>query len=197
MSGMTAPLILFLGKPGAGKGTQAALLAQKTDYLVFKTSDELRRLAREHPVVGEKIVGTMQQGGLVPYWLVMHLWLGGILSRETDEGLIIDGAVRRPEEATLFHDVCAWFSRPYRVFFLNVSDEEMKTRIGKRATIEGRSDDNDKALIERMNEYATHTSQALAFFKTQGTYVEIAGEGSVDEVRGRVMEAFTKMFPDV
>ncbi|HXK40121.1 MAG TPA: nucleoside monophosphate kinase [Candidatus Paceibacterota bacterium] len=193
---MTAPLILFLGKPGSGKGTQAALFSEKTGFSVFKTSGELRELAKTHPHIGEKIRFAMDRGELVPYWLPMHLWLRGILSLSDDEGIVIDGAVRRIEEAVLFDEVAAWFGRSYRVFFLTVSDEEMQRRIEKRATAEGRTDDNDEALRERLQEYERHTARALDFFKSQDTYVEIDGEGSVEEIHERVMGAFKSEFPE-
>ncbi|MBP9771324.1 MAG: nucleoside monophosphate kinase [Candidatus Pacebacteria bacterium] len=191
---MTAPLILFLGKPGAGKGTQAGLFGKETGFSIFKSSGQLRELAAAYPHIGAKILSAMDRGDLVPYWLPMHLWLKDILSLSEEQGIIIDGAVRRVEEATLFDEVANWFGRPYRVFFLNVSDEEMRNRIGKRATIENRTDDNDEALRERMQEYEKHTARALEFFKSQNTYVEIDGQGSIEEVHGRVMDAFTKEF---
>ncbi len=189
---MNAPLILFLGKPGAGKGTQAELLAKKTGFSLFKTSGGLRSLATERAHVGEKIVSAMTQGDLVPYWLVMHLWLGDILSHKESEGIIIDGAVRRGEEAKLFSEVATWFERPYRVFFLDVTEEEMRSRIKKRATIENRTDDNEESLAQRMREYTEHTEPALTFFREQGTLITIPGEGSIEDVETRVQEAFTK-----
>jgi adenylate kinase len=191
---MTAPLILFLGKPGAGKGTQAALFASQAGYPVCKTSDGLRKLATDHPHIGNKILSAMTHGDLVPYWLPMYLWLSQILSVSEEQGIVIDGAVRRIEEATLLDEVATWFGRPYRVFFLNVSDEEMKARIEKRATIEGRTDDNAEALLERMREYEKHTAKALELFKSNGAYVEINGEGTIEDIHERVMEAFTKEF---
>jgi adenylate kinase len=193
---MTAPLILFLGKPGSGKGTQAALLSEKTGYAIFKSSGQLRELAQAYPHIGKKILFAMDRGDLVPYWLPMHLWLEDILSLSEDQGIIIDGAVRRVEEATLFDEVAEWFGRPYRVFFLNVSDEEMQKRIEKRATTEGRTDDNDEALRERMAEFEKHTARALEFFKSEGTYVEINGEGSIEDIHDRVMEAFRSEFSE-
>lgn len=191
---MSAPLILFLGKPGSGKGTQATLFAEKSGYAIFKTSGELRKLAASHPHIGERILSAMDRGDLVPHWLPMHLWLRDILSLSDDEGIVIDGAVRRIEEAVLFDDVANWFGRSYRVFFLKVSDEEMEKRIEKRATIEKRTDDNDDSLRVRMQEFERHTARALDFFKSQGTYVEINGEGSVEDIHERVMEAFTQEF---
>ncbi len=191
---MTAPLILFLGKPGAGKGTQAELLAERTTFPIFKSSGQLRKLAVAHPHIGKKILSAMERGELVPYWLPMHLWLEDILSLPEDKGIIIEGAVRREEEATLFDEVARWFGRPYRVFFLTISDAEMQERIRRRAAIEGRTDDNDEALRGRMQEYDKHTARALEFFKAQGTYTEIQGEGTVEEIHERIMAAFTNEF---
>ena len=194
---MTAPFILFLGKPGSGKGTQAALLAQKTGFSLFKTSTQLRELAEKNAHLKDKILSAMQKGDLVPYWVVMFLWLQDALKSPDTKGIIIDGAVRHEEEARLFHEVAKWFDRPYKILFLNVSDEEMKNRITKRADIESRTDDNDESLAKRMHEYEEHTERAIDFFKTNGTYIEVDGEGSIEDIHARVLAVVHKEFPTI
>lgn len=188
---MTAPLTLFLGKPGSGKGTQAKLLAEKMGWPMFKSSQRLRELAAAHPHVGAKILSVMAEGGLVPYWFPMHLWLGDILALPPEQSMVIEGAVRRLEEAAIFDDMATWFERPYRVFFLTISDEEMRRRIEKRVNIEGRHDDGSEALAERMQEYEKHTARTLEFFKSRGAYVEIHGEGSVEDIHANILTHFT------
>ncbi|MEK7579349.1 MAG: nucleoside monophosphate kinase [Patescibacteria group bacterium] len=192
---MNAPIIVFLGKPGSGKGTQAEMFSKKTGFSLFKTSGGLRSFAAENKHVGEKILKIMDHGHLLPAWLIMHLWLDEIFSHPLSQGLIIDGAVRQLKEAELFHGVLEWIERPYKVFSLEVSDGEMKDRIEKRAGKENRTDDTDETLLERMEEYKKHTEKSLEFFNDKGHLVQINGEGSIEKIHEEIMKKFEELFP--
>ncbi len=180
--------IVILGKPGSGKGTQAALLSEKAGFPVFAASARLKELAQSHPDIGQEILESMHQGVLVPHWIMSYLWISEMVALGHHGGIIFDGAVRKLEEAKLFHEVMTWLKRSYTVVYLNISNEELYDRLSKRAGIEGRADDTEEVIKKRLIEYDENTQDSLTFFKEQGTLKEIDGEGSVEEIHERIMQ---------
>ncbi|GMU73987.1 MAG: adenylate kinase [Candidatus Campbellbacteria bacterium] len=181
--------IVILGKPGSGKGTQAELLSQKAGFPVFSASGRLRELAKSHPDIGQEILDDMNQGVLVPHWIVSYLWISEMVKLGHEGGIIFDGAVRKFEEAKLFHEVMTWLARPYAVVYLTISNEELHDRLSKRAGIEGRADDDGDVIMKRLTEYDENTKDSLAFFREQGTLMEVNGEGTREEIHERIMQA--------
>lgn len=181
--------IVILGKPGSGKGTQAKLLSEKSGFPVFSASGHLKALAESHPDIGKEILSDMDKGILVPYWIMSYLWISEMVKTGHQKGIIFDGAVRVFEEAKLFDDVMTWLSRPYAVVYLKISDDELRTRLAKRAGIEGRTDDDAGVIDKRLAEYDANTKESLEFFKEKGALIEIDGMGSVEEIQERITAA--------
>lgn len=180
--------IVVLGKPGSGKGTQAQLLAEKSSFRVFGASDHLRKFAAAHPQAGDRILDDINHGVLVPHWIMSSLWIMEMMDLGQHDGIIFDGAVRKEEEAKLFHDVMTWLHRPYIVVYLKVSDEELRKRLELRADIEARADDDGDVITKRLEEYTKNTQPSLDFFKTHGTLLEIDGERTIEAIHDDLMQ---------
>ena len=181
--------IVVLGKPGSGKGTQAKLLSEKIGFPVFSASGKLRELALSHPDIGKDILEDMNQGLLVPHWIVSYLWISELFNLGHGKGIIFDGAVRKFEEAQLFNEVMQYMKRMYTVVYLVISEEELYERLNKRASIEKRFDDSEEVIKKRLTEYGENTRDSLAFFKEQGVLLEVDGEGSVEEIHENILLA--------
>ncbi len=179
--------IVVLGKPGSGKGTQAKLLSEKSGFHIFTASEYLKKLAQSHPVVGEHILNDMEQGILVPHWIMSSLWITELMNLQRGEGIIFDGAVRKAEESEIFHEAMTWLGRPYIIIYLSVSEEELRERLLKRAHTEGRVDDADKTVTRRLEQFKENTEPSLAFFREKGTLLEIDGNRSVEEIHEDIM----------
>jgi adenylate kinase len=183
--------IVILGKPGSGKGTQAKLLSEKVGFPVFSASGQLKALAASHPELGTEILKDMDQGLLVPHWIISYLWISAVVDLGHDAGIIFDGAVRVLEEATLFDEVMRYLKRSYVVVYLTIPDEELRARIKGRAQVDPRADDNEAVITKRLEEYQNNTQGSLDFFKQHGTLLEIDGMGTVEEVHERIIKALS------
>ena len=176
--------ILFIGKPGSGKGTQAALLSEKTGWATTGSGDLFRALAKEDSFVGRKLRAELDQGLLMPDWFAAYLFQKSTLSLDSTEGVIFDGFGRKVPEAEIVVAVLSWLERPYRVVHVKVSDEEIVARLAKRSLVSGRADDN--AIEKRLEEYRTFTEPSIEVFRKAGVLVEVNGEGDVNEIQNSI-----------
>ena len=181
---MAVRTVFFVGKPGAGKGTQADLLSRASGWPVVSTSGGLRSLVSEGGAAGRKLGETMDAGLLTPYWLATYVYLKSIFSVPEDGGVIFDGTGRTLPEAKAVHDSVAWLERPFRIFHLNISDGEARTRIELRREKEGRKD--DAAIERRLEEYYANTEQAIAFYRSAKILVELDGERTPEAIASDV-----------
>ncbi len=180
---------LMMGRPGSGKGTQAKLLAKELDADIYSSGNRLREMAKNEGFVGAKIKNVMEGGGLLPAWFSSHLFVQELLSLEPSEPVVFEGACRRLEEATSFHEVADWLERPYRALFLKISDEEVEKRLNLRKGIEGRADDASDSVERRLQEYTDNTAHAVEYFRGLGNLIEINGEQSVEAVHADILKA--------
>lgn len=179
--------ILFVGKPGSGKETQAKLLAEKMGFTVFSTGVRFREIREEDTNLGHRVRETVDQGLLLPAWLASYLFQEAMLRVPLEQGLIFEGTGRALSEAKLFDEVAVWLGRPYRVLNLRISDNEaIKRQVGR-----GRHDsDTEEKVRVRLAEYETHTAPVIDFFRGNGTLIDVDGERSVEEIQKEIEALF-------
>lgn len=177
--------VVFLGKPGSGKGTQAGLLSQKTCWPVTVSGNLFRALAQESSFAGRKTKIENDQGLLGPDWFAMYFFQDSILSVPEDQGVIFDGFGRKLPEAKNVIDVLTWLERPFRAVHIKVSDEEIRNRLAKRSASSGRLDDTQ--IEKRLEEYRTYTDPSIELFRQAGVLVEVNGEGAVEDIHADIV----------
>jgi adenylate kinase len=181
---MESRTIFFIGKPGCGKGTQAKLLAAKTDWTILASGAQFRAIAKEDTPVGRKVKEENDIGLLQPHWFAMYLFLKSLFGVKDKDNVIFDGFNRKVMEAQLVLDALHWLGRPFTVLHIAVSDEVVEKRLALRKEIEGRADDN--AVDERLKEYHQHTTPAIELFRNAGVLIDINGEQTPEEINAEV-----------
>lgn len=181
---MDAQTILFIGKPGSGKGTQTKLLSEKTGWPILASGDMFRAFAKEETPAGRKYKGEMEAGLLAPDWFAAYLFERSVFGFLPDQGIIFDGFGRKVPEAKIVIDVLTWLERPFKVMHVKVSDQEIRERLAKRAAVSGRVDDG--AIDKRLEEYRLYTDPSVEVFREAGRLIEVNGEGAVEDIQADI-----------
>ncbi len=181
---------LMMGRPGSGKGTQAALLAQKLEGAsVYSSGARLRDMAKTGSFFGNKTKEVMERGDLMPIWVSQYLFEEALIKLEPSDTIIFEGSCRILEEAMRFHEAVVWLNRPYKVVFIDAPEAELRKRLLKRSALEGRGDDNAAALQERFDKFTEMTQKSIEYFKQEGTLVTVNGSQSVEAVQADICKA--------
>jgi len=179
--------ILLLGPPGAGKGTQGALLAERLGLPKFATGDLLRDAVKRATPVGLKAKAVMEAGHLVNDEIIMGVVRDELAKPEAGKGVIFDGVVRTVPQA---EGVTALLVEKGRkidfALFFDVSDAEILGRLARRRTLEHRADDDPKAVATRLEAYRAQTAPVLDWYKKNGSLHTIQAVGTVQEIADRV-----------
>ncbi len=182
--------IVLLGAPGAGKGTQAVLLAKRLGVPHVSTGDMLRAAVAAGTPVGRQAKAVMDAGALVGDEIVIAIARDRLSQADCEKGFILDGFPRTDGQAQALDAMLAELGTPLDCCLaITVDADEVVTRLLKRAEIEGRTDDNEETIRERMRVYAEKTAPLLDHYRDQGLLVEVSGMGSVEEVAQRLEEA--------
>lgn len=180
--------IVFMGRPGSGKETQANLLSEKTGFPVFSTGEKFRELRERTDVLGTHVRNAYDTAKLLPVWFAEYLFEDALFNLGPDDGIIFEGTGRARAEAELFHEVTDWLGRPYIVLNLELGEEEARRRQVERARVQNRPDSNTEAKITtRFDEYNAHTAKALDFFREKGVVVDVPAEGSIESIHEDIL----------
>ena len=187
---MTASRIVLLGAPGAGKGTQAARLVKWLGVPHVSTGDMLRAAVAAGTELGKQAKAVMESGALVGDDIVIGL--AGERLRESDAaaGFVLDGFPRTEAQAEALDALLRQLETPLDCCLeIAVDTEAVVQRLISRAEIEGRSDDNEETIRNRMRVYREQTEPLLDYYRQRAVLAEVNGRGSVEEVAERIQEA--------
>jgi adenylate kinase len=178
---------LLLGPPGAGKGTQGSLLAQRLGIPKFATGDLLRDAVRRGTPIGLRAKAVMEAGQLVSDEIILGVVRDELAKPEAARGVIFDGVVRTVPQAEGVTTVLAESGRQMNhVLFFDVPDAEILARIERRRTIEGRADDDPAAVATRLKAYREQTAPVLDWYRARGGVNVVPAVGTVDDIAQRV-----------
>ena len=176
--------IVILGPPGAGKGTQAKLIAGETGIPHINTGDMLRAERDGGTELGRRVEAILACGDLVPDELVMELMRGRLSQSDTAEGFVLDGFPRTLAQAEgldrLLEDVDR--GELSVVLEFQLPDAQAIQRLVGRAALEGRNDDTPDVIQHRLDVYHEQTEPLVEYYRNKGILVGIHADRSVDEV---------------
>jgi adenylate kinase len=182
--------ILLMGPPGAGKGTQGAILAKSLGLPKFATGDLLRDAVKRGTPLGRKAKAVMEAGHLVGDDIILGVVREQMGKPEASKGVIFDGVVRTLPQAEGLERILAEKNRKMEpVLFFDVSDEEILARLERRRSIEGRADDDPGAVATRLRAYREQTAPVLAWYEARGGVRRIPAVGTIEEIAARVRRA--------
>ena len=186
---MTATRLLLLGPPGAGKGTQAERLVKSLGIPQIATGDMLRAAVRAGSEVGRRARAYMERGDLVSDEIVIRVAEDRLRSPDARRGFILDGFPRTPGQAEALDRLLERLGvQLERCVALCVDEDTLVQRLLRRAAIEGRSDDNEAIIRNRMRVYRESTQPLVEYYRRRGVLAEVDGEGDVDAVAARIGE---------
>ena len=185
-------LILF-GPPGSGKGTQSSRIAEKYNLVHTSTGDIFRKEIRNGSPLGLKVQSIIERGDLVPDDLLVDILRSALQRAEGINGFVLDGFPRTIRQAEDLDKLLAEKNESVSlVLALDVDVEEIVTRLLKRAQLEGRKDDTEEVIRNRMNVYHSQTHPLMEYYDKQGKFISLKGIGSIDNIFADICKVIDK-----
>lgn len=182
--------LILLGPPGAGKGTQGAMLGDRQGLTKIATGDLLRAAVKDETDLGTQAKFYMDQGLLVPDDIILRLIEEVLASSVAQRGIIMDGFPRTVGQAeAVGRRLSARGTKVDRVLSITVPRDELVKRMLGRAEQEGRSDDTPEAIERRLVVYEEETAPLIAHYEEKGILSEVDGVGTVEEIASRIDQA--------
>ena len=207
--------IIILGAPGAGKGTQAAVLAQRMNLVHIATGDLFRQALEQGTELGLEAKTYMEKGMLVPDEITIRMVLERIAAPDSQSGAVLDGFPRNINQARALDEALPRQAKAIdMVLYIKVSEEELVRRLSGRwicrqcqapyqaidsppkvwgkcdrcgGELYQRPDDTPETVKKRLEVYFNETAPLIDYYRQTGKLLDIDGEGSVDEVAERVV----------
>jgi len=216
------PYIIFLGAPGAGKGTQAAIVAQELNVAHIASGDLFRQALEQGTELAIEAKSYMEKGILVPNEITIRMVLERISALDCECGVIFDGFPRNLQQAEALDKALAQQAKAIdKVVYIKVSEEELLKRLSGRwicrrcqapyhainsppkvrgkcdkcgGELYQRPDDTAQTVKKRLQVYFAQTAPLIDYYAQSGKLLEVDGEGGVDEVGRRIVVALRREF---
>jgi adenylate kinase len=187
--------IILFGPPGAGKGTQAKFITEKYNLGHISTGDILRSEIKNGSTLGAQAKSIMEAGGLVGDDIIVQILEKYISQNSTKfDGFLFDGFPRNLVQCYILEGMMSKLNTLLSVLIsLDVPQEESVRRLLERAKIEGRADDTQEVIKNRLKEYENKTLPVIKFYKEVNKAVSIKGIGSIEEITGLITAEINKL----
>jgi len=182
--------LLIVGPPGAGKGTQAARIAERFDIPTISTGDIFRKNIADSTDLGRQVKAIVDAGDYVPDSLTNALVTDRLNEADAAGGFLLDGYPRTPDQVTYLDELLASHGHALDAVIRLVADQdEIVRRLTQRSIEQGRSDDSEDAIRHRQDVYIRETAPLLDMFRERGLLLEVDGLGAIDDVTARIFAA--------
>jgi adenylate kinase len=186
--------LIIMGPPGAGKGTQAAFVAERFGIPAISTGDIFRANVSAGTPLGLEAKRYMDAGEYVPDEVTNQMVRDRLTEADCEPGFLLDGYPRTLAQVDVLDQVLAEADWPLdAVLVLTVDEEELVQRLLQRAETDGRSDDTEDVIRKRQQVYAEQTAPLLEVYDARGLLVRVDGMGEVDEVTQRLAAALDSL----
>ncbi|MDZ8170615.1 adenylate kinase [Microbacterium xanthum] len=192
MTDQTARL-LIVGPQGSGKGTQGVRIAEAFGIPAISTGDMFRAAVAAGTDLGKQVTAVIEAGNLVPDELTSAVVAERLSQEDAADGFLLDGYPRNlGQVADLDAFLQARDEKIDAVIELNVPREESITRLTQRAKEQGRTDDTEEVIANRLGIYESETAPILEVYRERGAVDTIDGVGSLDEITERIVAALDR-----
>lgn len=181
--------VVILGPPGAGKGTQASLIAEDAEIPHIATGDIIRAIKEQDTELGREVKAVYDRGDLVSDGLMIELIRERLSRLDTEPGFVLDGFPRTLPQAESLDGLLEQLERGVAVVLhFQLPDDTAVERLHGRAVAEGRSDDTPAVIRHRLDVFHQQTEPVIEHYRVQGILVGIHADRTVDEVFAEVQD---------
>ena len=186
----TAVRLLIVGPQGSGKGTQGIRIAEAFGIPAISTGDVFRAAVKDGSELGLQVRAIIEAGDLVPDELTSAVVRDRLSHEDAAGGFLLDGYPRNVSQVANLDEFLEGRDESLdAVIELSVPRDESISRLSLRAAEQGRSDDTEEVIANRLAIYERETAPILGVYRTRGVVDEIDGVGSLDEITARIIEA--------
>lgn len=181
--------VIFFGPPGAGKGTQAAIIADRKGWAHISTGDMLRAHVANGTDLGRRAKGIMDQGLLVPDDLVIDMFLARLEELQADQGFVLDGFPRTLVQAQALDEALSKMGKAIDIAInITASDDILIDRMLNRAKDSGRADDTPEAIKTRLD-VQKPSAELLSHYRNAGKLKDVDGLPEIPFVTMAIVNA--------
>jgi adenylate kinase len=209
-------VLIFMGPPGSGKGTQTDMLAERLKIPAVSAGEILRMETKDKSNLGVAIREKMDSGRLVPDEIIREVMEKRLKKSDTKNGFILDGFPRHKKQIKILEEILASLSgeKKVLVFYIQISNHEVRQRLGQRRVcfncgstyhlainppkkkgicdtcghpVERRKDDEPKAISRRLKDFHSENDPLLDYFSSKGILFRINGEQEIKKVQADIL----------